>query len=147
MHLDIDWEDPAAVAGWLHEQREQVCWYLQQVQADCHAPPAVAWHVAPYVALWQCRLQHEDHALAWVISGDLPTDAIIDDSIEHPRDALQAFGDRFVQRARVLLGGRVPPEFENELGDCTRERLAELGEMLMQRGGLLQDTAYEGRNW
>ena len=103
-----------------------------------------AWHVMPYASLWAVESEHRPEWIGWwVISGDLPSDAIAAQDLATPRDALRAFGKRWMQHSQALDGGSVPSAWAH-LPD---EALPKLAAQLKKRGAALQAWAEDASVW
>ncbi len=134
-----EFRDPAKVRAWLLAQRGHVASYLagQGVRPD--APPVPEWDLAPYVALWS-------FPGGWAISGDLPTDYALGESLDGPRAALRFFAQRFAQVADCMLGGRRHPSIV--IGDRSDpEQQRQLGGLLASRARILAGFAEDDGLW
>jgi hypothetical protein len=97
------------------------------------------WELAPYIAVWEITG-------GWVISGDLPTDYVLDETISSPREALRFFAVKFAEMAECMLAGRHYPG--TTIGDPNNEdQQRELGGLLESRAGTLLDFADEDELW
>ena len=68
-----------------------------------------AWHVMPYASVWAVESQQRPEWIGWwVICGDLPSDVLSAHDLATPRDALRAFGKRWLLHAQGLDRGQVP---------------------------------------
>ena len=103
-----------------------------------------AWHVMPYASLWAVESKHRPEWIGWwVICGDLPSDALAAHDLPAPRDALRAFGKRWVLHAECLDRGEVPSAWAH-LPD---EALPKLAAQLKTRGAALQAWADDAASW
>ena len=103
-----------------------------------------AWHVMPYASLWAVESKHRPEWLGWwVICGDLPSDAIPAHDLPAPRDAMRAFGKRWVLHGESLDRGEVPPAWAH-LPDTA---LPALAAQLKSRGAALQVWADDDASW
>jgi hypothetical protein len=131
-----EYQDQEKVRDWLIEQSVAVEAYLkrQNVRSE---PPEPRWELAPYIAIWElCG--------GWAISGDLPTDYVLDETIRTAREALQFFADKFADLAECMLTGRPypgttignpnDPEQQRKLGELLRNRAVTLAEFAQNDG-------------
>jgi hypothetical protein len=103
-----------------------------------------AWFAMPYASLWAVESAHRPEWIGWwVIDGDLPTDALPAHDLPTPRDAMRAFGKRWVLHGDALDRGEVPPAWAH-LPD---EALPKLAAQLKRRGEALQVWADEPASW
>ena len=103
-----------------------------------------AWFAMPYASLWAVESAHRPEWIGWwVIAGDLPTDAVAAHDLAAPRDALRAFGRRWVLHGEALDRGEVPPAWAH-LPD---EALPKLAARLKRRGPALQLWAGDDAAW
>jgi Domain of unknown function (DUF4826) len=103
-----------------------------------------AWHVRPYASLWAVESGSRPEWIGWwVISGDLPTDVLAAHELPTPRDALRAFGKRWVLHGQSLDHGEVPSAWAH-LGDAALPKLAAT---LKRRGAALQTWADDESSW
>ncbi len=126
------------VWDWLAEQSRGVETYLarQHVKSE---PPTPRWELAPYVAVWQITG-------GWVISGDLPTDYVLDETIPSPREAMRFFATKFADMAECMLTGRRYPG--TAIGDADNtEQQRDLGGLLQSRAATLMDFVNNDGLW
>jgi hypothetical protein len=137
-----DWDAPETRDAWLISQADAVARYLE-VEAIHGATleSSPAWFVAPYVALW--RFSADRSAEGWVISGDLPTDFIIDPEVKTPQQAAGAFGCRWREVAGYMAGGVQHPTIQ--IG--SPEDWPALGELLRGRAEALLEWADDESVW
>ena len=103
-----------------------------------------AWIAMPYASLWAVASAHRPEWIGWwVIAGDLPTDALAAHDLATPRDALRAFGKRWLLHGAALDRGEVPPAWA-QLPDDALPRLAA---QLKKRGAALQVWADDAAAW
>ncbi len=103
-----------------------------------------AWFAMPYAGLWAVESAHRPEWIGWwVIAGDLPTDAIAAHELPTPRDALRAFGKRWMLHGEALDRGDVPPAWAH-LPDAALPKLAA---QLKRRGAALQAWADDAASW
>jgi hypothetical protein len=103
-----------------------------------------AWFAMPYASLWAVESAHRPEWIGWwVIAGDLPTDALAAHDLPSPRDALRAFGKRWVLHGAALDHGEVPPAWAH-LPDGALPKLAA---QLKRRGAALQLWADDAAAW
>lgn len=104
---DPDYDDEAVEDQWCAEMRTQVLHYLATQRAS-HGEVGEwpAWHIAPYVSIWAVESVAKPGRVGWwVVSGDLPTDYVSAEVIEHPRGAMQSFADRWQGYAAAVRDG------------------------------------------
>jgi hypothetical protein len=103
-----------------------------------------AWFAMPYASVWAVeRADRPEWIGWWVIAGDLPTDAIKAHDLTAPRDALRAFGKRWVLHAEALDRGEVPAAWAH----VPVEALPKLAAQLHKRGPALQVWADDAGAW
>ena len=103
-----------------------------------------AWHVMPYASVWAVESAHRPEWIGWwVIAGDLPTDALPAHDLATPRDALRAFGKRWLLHAEGLDRGEVPAAWRH----VADEALPKLTAELRRRGTALQAWADDAAAW
>ena len=128
-----EFQDPARVRSWLLAQREHVVSYLEGQRVPVDTLPVPEWDLAPYIAVWSLPG-------GWAISGDLPTDYVLDEGIVGPREALRFFSRRFAEVADCMLNGRRHPVIA--IGDRSDpEQQQELGGLLASRAQTLGSFA------
>jgi hypothetical protein len=73
----------------------------------------------------------------WVISGDLPCDYVSADEIKHPRDAMRAIAESWLEQSELMARGETganvrigPPEEWSSLAPMLRSRASSLLEMV-----------------
>jgi hypothetical protein len=133
-----DRRDEANVERWLAGQARQVEEYLarQRVKA---AAPENRWELAPYVAVWEITG-------GWAISGDLPTDYVLDGAILNAREAVRFFAAKFAEMAECMAAGRRYPG--TTIGDPDNAgQQRHLGELLGSRAETLRDFADDDGLW
>ena len=103
-----------------------------------------AWHVMPYASLWAVESRHRPEWLGWwVICGDLPSDALAAHDLPTPRDAMRAFGKRWLLHADSLDRGDVPAAWAH----LPHAALPKLAAQLKSRGAALQVWADDDASW
>ena len=103
-----------------------------------------AWHVMPYASVWAVESQQRPEWTGWwVICGDLPSDVLPAHNLATPRDALRAFGKRWLLHAQNLDRGQVPPAWAHVLDS----ELPKLTAQLKKRGAALQFWADDDASW
>ena len=103
-----------------------------------------AWHVMPYASLWAVESKSRPEWVGWwVICGDLPSDALAAHDLPAPRDALRAFGKRWVLHGESLDRGDVPAAWAH----LPHEALPKLAATLKKRGAALQAWAADDASW
>jgi hypothetical protein len=134
-----EYQDPAKVRSWLLDQRKHVVSYLAGQRVTLDAPPVPEWDLAPYIAVWY-------FTGGWAISGDLPTDYVLEEGIVGPREALRFFSRRFAEVADCMLGGRRHPVVN--IGDPSDpEQQQQLGRLLASRARTLSQFADDDNLW
>ena len=106
-----DYDDAAVEERWCAEHRDAVADYLKRQKVD-HGEIGEwpAWHVAPYVSIWAIESKKSRGWVGWwAISGDLPTDYISAEKIKHPREALRAIGQRWLEVSGYMKSGKHHP--------------------------------------
>ena len=138
-------DDPVDVARWLGEHRARVAEYLHD-EGVLHGAIAVepAWHIAPHVSIWEVGDAGRPQWRGWwVICGDLPTDYVPAEGIEHARDAMRAFGERWYEAASYMARGESYPGME--IG--TPSDWPTLVPLLISRAELLKEWANLDSVW
>ena len=103
-----------------------------------------AWYAMPYASLWAVESAHRPEWIGWwVIAGDLPTDAVAAHGLPTPRDAMRAFGKRWVLHGESLDRGAVPPAWAHLADDA----LPKLAAQLKRRGAALAAWADDPASW
>lgn len=138
--------DPVDEQEWLDEQEVTAIRYLQaagvlQQEID-HLE--FEWSIHGCVALWRYEAAATSHF--WVITGDMPTDMLLDRSILKPRIAMLAFCDQWREVSDYLLRGEQHPSIRIGEGLESAE-LQELGELLKSRAEVLSDWARDKNKW
>ena len=136
---------PSDQERWCAERAIEVC-----ACADRLAPEhgrigeRPAWFAMPYASLWAIESAHRPEWIGWwVIAGDLPADALAAHDLATPRDAMRAFGKRWVLHGGQLDRGEVPPAWAH-LGDDAFPKLAAT---LQRRGAALLAWADDEASW
>lgn len=103
-----------------------------------------AWHIAPYVSIWAIESAARPEWVGWwVICGDLPTDYISADKIKHPREAMRAIAQRWLEVPEYMAHGESHPTIR--IG--TPENQAELSPLLRSRGETLLGWSNDDSCW
>ena len=142
-HLDYD--DPAIDGQWCEACRSRVAEYLRQRGIE-HGRIGEwpAWHLAPYVSIWAIEsAKYPEWIGWWVICGDLPTDYVSAETIKHPREAMRAFAELWIETSSLMSRGERHPTFwvgsaENQL---------ELAPLLDGRGRTLLEWSNDDSYW
>lgn len=140
-----DYDDPATEERWCEEQQTQVIEYLQSQEVK-HGRIGEwpAWHIAPYVSIWAIESAVRPEWVGWwVICGDLPTDYVSADTIKHPRDAMRAIAQRWIEASDYMKRGEPHPSIR--IGGT--ENQAELALLLEKRGALVLNWANDDSQW
>lgn len=137
--------DPTAEEQWCHARAADVAACVaREGLAHGRLGEWPAWHVMPYASIWAVESQHRPEWIGWwVICGDLPTDVLPAAGLDTPRDALRAFGKRWVAHAQTLDGGTVPAAWTHIPADG----LPKLAAQLRTRGAALQAWAEDPAAW
>ena len=91
-------------------------------------------YLAPYVAVW--KIKSTEGKYYWVISGDLPADAIPYASEKNAKDTLRAFSMRWQLQAEQIL--------QNNINDQLRKDFAAL---LITKAEMIYDLFANPKNW
>jgi hypothetical protein len=136
---------PDNETDWIAARAADVAAYLKRTElAHGRVGDGPAWHVMPYASIWAVESLHRPEWVGWwVISGDLPTDGLPAQGVDTPRDAMRAFGKRWVNHAAALDGGEVPQAWRH-LPD---EALPKLTAQLRARGEALVAWADADEAW
>ena len=103
-----------------------------------------AWFAMPYAGLWAVESAARPEWIGWwVIAGDLPADALPAHDLATPRDAMRAFGKRWVLHGEQLDRGDVPPAWAHLPDDA----LPKLAATLKRRGAAWQVGADDAASW
>lgn len=141
----MDYDNPEIEERWCNERRNEVIAYLKGqnlVHGQVSGWPA--WHVAPYVSIWEVESKSNPGWLGWwAVAGDLPTDYVSAGVIKHPRDAVKAFAMRWRAAAEHMARGKAPPGFR--IG--TPAEWPSLGPQLTSRAELFQSWAANPELW
>ena len=135
----LDYADPAVEERWCSECRQRVSEYLAR-QGVRHGEVGEwpAWHVAPYVYIWAIEsVRHPGHVGWWAICGDLPTDYLSVERIKHPREAMQAFSEVWLEVAQCMTDG--VPHSHIRIGPA--DQATALSPLLESRAKLLSTWA------
>lgn len=132
---------------WCAERRLEVADCVKQQGLEASAGrigDGPAWHVWPYASVWAIESQQRPEWIGWwVICGDLPSDLIPAHDLSTPREALRAFGKRWVSQAQHLDRGQVPATWSHVLDTD----LPKLTAQLKKRGAALQLWADDDASW
>lgn len=142
-----NYDDPAVEDRWCAERRSSVADYLRRQNVD-HGEIGKwpAWHVAPYVSIWAIESRKKPGWVGWwVISGDLPTDYISAERLKHPRVALKAIAERWLEVADYMKQGKQHPTIV--VGDPDPKNQAELMPLLEKRATLLLGWSVDDSYW
>ena len=103
--------DPAAEERWCDERRSEVIDYLKKERVE-HGRVGEwpAWHLAPYVSIWAIESKKSPESVGWwVICGDLPTDYVLAQEVQHPRDAMRSIAESWLEQASLMARGGTHP--------------------------------------
>lgn len=137
--------EPISEDSWCAERSADVAACLQRQNIE-HGRIGEwpAWHVMPYASVWAVESAHRPEWIGWwVVSGDLPSDVLAAHDLATPRDALRAFGKRWLLHGESLDRGDVPPAWAHE----PHEGLPKLAALLKRRGAALQVWADDAAAW
>lgn len=140
-----DHDDPALEERWCAERRIDVAAYLAREGVE-HGEIGEwpAWHVAPYVSVWAIESKRSPGWVGgWVVCGDLPTDHVSASEIKHPREALQAFAERWRRHCESVRSGQATPDYS--IGG--EETPADLVPLLEARAKVLAEWARDDSLW
>ncbi len=140
-----DYDDPAVERKWCLERQAQVAEYLRH-EGVKHGRIGdwPAWHVAPHVSIWAIESAKRPGWIGWwAICGDLPTDYIPVDTIKHPREAMHAISQRWLEVSALMKQGQAHPTIR--LG--TGENQKELAPLLESRARTLAEWASDDSLW
>jgi hypothetical protein len=140
-----DWDDPAVAEQWCLKAKGRITQYLdERVIPHGRIGEGPAWEVIPYVSIWAIESSTRPDVLAgWVVYGDLPTDYMSADKIRHPRLALKAFADRWVEVAALMARGEKHPTIKYGPDEMQRE----LAPMLASRAQTLAEWSGDDSLW
>jgi len=137
--------DPSAEERWCDERAAEVAACVGRLAPEHgRIGERPAWFAMPYASLWAvASAQRPEWIGWWVIAGDLPTDALAAHDLPMPRDALRAFGKRWVLHGEALDRGEVPAAWAHLPDDA----LPKLAAQLKRRGAALQVWADDAAAW
>ena len=141
----LDWDDPAVEDQWCKDARLRVEQYLDKAGAT-HGRIGEwpAWHVLPYASIWAIEsATRADSVGWWVIYGDLPTDYMSAATIKHPRAALRAFAERWLEVSALMSRGEGHPTIKYG----PDEMQLELAPMLESRAQTLTEWSDDDSLW
>lgn len=143
--MELDYDDPTIEKQWCAERQAEVADYLRHEAVTYgRVGEWPAWHLAPYISVWAVESASRPNWLGfWVLCGDLPTDYVSAETIKHPRDAIRAIAQRWLEASSVMAQGK-RPEFLN-VGAI--EDAKELAPMLESRASLLMDWVNDEELW
>lgn len=140
-----DEDDPADIEKWVSEHRANVARYLRN-EAIAHGRIAdePIWDVLPHLSIWSVEAAGRPrHILLWVICGDVPTDYVEGEGLEHARDILRAFATRWLELAQYMARGEAHPAIQ--IGKP--ETWPTLAPLLEARGEMLLEWANDESLW
>jgi hypothetical protein len=131
---------------WLDNQLANVNAYLREEEIAHQGEPKAVWLLAPYVVIWSVCITDEVIPDLWVISGDLPTDYLLDQPVANGHDALRMFVKRWNEAAKIMITGKCSPTLR--IGDPNdADQQKELGELLAGRCKVLGDWCENEELW
>ncbi len=87
--------DELGAEMWADRQFSDAQSYLTRRDIRTTGILTMAWLAAPYLALWTARSTTEGLLPVWVVSGQVPTDYVLEKAIQTPRDAIRVLGERW----------------------------------------------------
>ncbi|MFT4646938.1 MAG: hypothetical protein ACI87O_003072 [Planctomycetota bacterium] len=140
-----DYDDPMVEAEWCFKAHGEVATYLAgEGLSHGSVREWPAWHVAPIISVWAIESAAEPGSVGWWgVYGDIPTDYISAENMEHPRDVLRAIAWRWKEYVDAVKAGS-PPEGYSIGGDAPDSELLDL---LENRAGLLVEMAGDDEVW
>lgn len=135
--------DPVEEQVWLDEQESNIARYLASQGLAMKGRGEIEWCLGPVVSLWRVNCGGRS---CWVISGDLPTDFLVDDGSNGARDAMREFCSRWLEASEEMRRGKQHPAIA--IGSATDVgELKELGESLFNRASLLKRWIEDAATW
>ncbi len=132
-------------AKWNMDRRRDVISYLESQGID--SPQIGDWpafDVAPYFGIWCVESKKEKGRIGWwAFAGDCPTDYVSEDGDCHPRSALRTLVSNWKRCIPYMKSGKQAPDIK--FGDGSN--LQELGELLENRVGILEDWLADDSLW
>lgn len=80
---------------WADRQFSNAQSYLTRRDIRTTGILTLAWLAAPYLVLWTARSTTDGLLPVWVVSGQIPTDYVLEKTIQTPRDAIRVLGERW----------------------------------------------------
>lgn len=110
--------DELGAEMWADQQFSDAQSYLTERDIRTTGILTLAWLAAPYLVLWTARSTAEGLIPVWVVSGQVPTDYVLEKAIQTPREAIRVLGERWKavaddpdsQEAIQTLDFDIPPE-------------------------------------
>jgi hypothetical protein len=87
--------DELSAEMWADQQFSDAQSYLTQRDIRTTGILTLAWLAAPYLVLWTARSTTSGLLPVWVVSGQVPTDYVLEKAIQTPRDAIRVLGERW----------------------------------------------------
>lgn len=137
--------EPTDETAWCEARRAEVITHLERLGiAHGRVGDGPAFFVMPYASIWAVERRDRPEWIGhWVICGDLPTDSLPAHDLHTPRDAMRAFGKRWVLQGKDLDRGVVHAAWQH-LPD---EQLPKFTATLKSRGAALQLWADDDAAW
>jgi hypothetical protein len=131
--------------AWCAKQRAAVARYLNQQSVNHRRiGERPAWHVCPYVSIWEIESSQSPGDVGWwAIAGDLPTDYCSAAVIKRPREAMREFARRWFELVPFVRSGK--PHSEIRMGAPGPN--PELAALLDARAGVLLGWAEDDEIW
>ena len=140
-----NYDDPEIEKNWCTECRQRVSAYLERQGVDHGAVgERPAWHIAPCASIWAIQSLQSPGAVGWwAICGDLPTDYLSAADIQHPREALRAFAQQWIEVSSCMRQGI--PHVHITIG--SPDQMAILAPLIETRAALLAEWADDDSAW
>lgn len=87
--------DELSAEMWADQQFSDAQSYLTHRDIRTTGILTLAWLAAPYLVLWTARSTTDGLLPVWVVSGQVPTDYVLDRAVENPRAAIRTLGERW----------------------------------------------------
>ena len=143
--IELAIAESSAEENWCSERRTEVAKYLQREGLN-HGRVGdwPAWHIAPYVSIWAIESKKTPGSIGWwVICGDLPTDYVSAQDINHPRDAMRAVAESWREQAGLMAQGKT----SSEIRIGRPEEWPALAPLLKSRAAMLLKWANDNAIW
>lgn len=84
-------------------------------------------YLAPLLAVW--KIKATDKKWFWVISGDLPTDVLPEESAKTAREAIKSFSYKWQLDSEKVLAGQMPTAHPEQFAGLLQNRAENLFEI------------------